>query len=652
MQLFIDVTNRNTITIELTSSDTIQQLKSLIERETNIPADKQRLFCCNKPLLYNNKTLNDYRITNLSIINVHVSMLQESKSISSTNSVNNYHSILSLVRSPNDAQYIYECDMNSTLMQVIQDIKVWNFPTGVYQCEIYLLTADLTEPIQLNYRQMNIDTIHKIHASIRKDEAFRIECKYMSQSMILLPRIKTLSKIMEPTDIHQSVTKYASNMIESSTDKSSLLFATRFIQLSLSTISISTLTEIVQSYIKGLSQCTYSKNTLLRSFKNNLKNFNFCRTAINCDIFSTVLNDMIHPCAQQITLRELNLICCQIIDHFGILYNREKKLKPIIKYLSIFMFHEDQELLENALGAFEQIMTGWISSEDIKQIIYNKHGNELMKLYVDKKHQNELLFSGYISRNIGLISNDVASTIWTYFNCYNATKYDFMPRLLYLVDKSHGYSPDIIFKAVSILRSAFRTLDVTSLTSIAEQYDIIDITMNMMENGPISRYTFWLVTHLIDIVEQNMKYEFVQVAVERFYECIRSENEERFNIAINSIPPMIQTINSIREKQIMEDLLQRHKLIQCIMELMDKIMDKSEQITWRWNSIGETMTRLLGLIQFMLTDFDEEIENICTKELKQYGFITLNNIRDRHEQFNTADNRDRILQQVKSILNV
>ena len=101
-----------------------------------------------------------------------------------------------------------------------------------------------------------------------------------------------------------------------------------------------------------------------------------------------------------------------------------------------------------------------------------------MKLYDDKIYQNELLFSGYISRNIGMISNDVASTIWTYFNCYNTTKYHFMPRLLNLMDRSHGYSPDIISKAVSILRSAIRTLDVATLNSLSEQYNIINIIIS------------------------------------------------------------------------------------------------------------------------------------------------------------------------------
>ena len=190
MQLFIEIANYGrTITLDANETDTTQQLKNSIQKQTNIPIDKQKLLFCGKPLLYENKTLNEYHITDFSIIYVNVSISNTSIPINTTSSTN-YHSILPLIEETCHTKHIYECDINSTLMQIIQVTEAWQFPINEYQCQISMSTPNLNDELQLTYQQINIEPLYKIHPTIREGEAFRIICRYWSQSNHLICRQK------------------------------------------------------------------------------------------------------------------------------------------------------------------------------------------------------------------------------------------------------------------------------------------------------------------------------------------------------------------------------------------------------------------------------------------------------------------------------
>ena len=91
----------------------------------------------------------------------------------------------------------------------------------------------------------------------------------------------------------------------------------------------------------------------------------------------------------------------------------------LIKHLIIFMYDEDDGILENGLHGLEQIMRRSMNAEKTDRIISNEYVAELGQMYTEKRQRNELLFSGYISMYIKLISNDFAFTIFNYYNFYN-----------------------------------------------------------------------------------------------------------------------------------------------------------------------------------------------------------------------------------------
>jgi len=84
-----------------------------------------------------------------------------------------------------------------------------------------------------------------------------------------------------------------------------------------------------------------------------------------------------------------------------------------------------------------------------------------------------LLFSGYISMNIALISNDVACTIYNYFNCYNTKKYDFVLRLFYLLDAKNRYHDDIRNISLKIIRYITGKCDDGTARLLLAKYNMI-----------------------------------------------------------------------------------------------------------------------------------------------------------------------------------
>ena len=66
MQIFVKTLTGKTIVLNVEPSETVEDIKNLIQKEEGVPKEQQRLISYKE--LMNNKTLSEYNITNLSTI--------------------------------------------------------------------------------------------------------------------------------------------------------------------------------------------------------------------------------------------------------------------------------------------------------------------------------------------------------------------------------------------------------------------------------------------------------------------------------------------------------------------------------------------------------------------------------------------------------
>ena len=232
IQLLIYVMNK-TVKLDTYYDTTIDQLKHLIHEKTKIPMDKQKLLYLNKPLINGDKTLKDYHIVNLSIINLHISLSNTfnpnpSKSSIASNNIN-LHTILRLIRMNEMPYNIFCCDLKKPLIQIIQESKIMSFCPEIFNCKISITTLD-TDPneIILNHNQIHLEPLHKIHHTIRAHDGVKVHIEYDNQYLYLIPKqYKTITH-QTTRNVSRALLNDIAELIKTSRDYNLLKMATEF----------------------------------------------------------------------------------------------------------------------------------------------------------------------------------------------------------------------------------------------------------------------------------------------------------------------------------------------------------------------------------------------------------------------------------------
>ena len=70
MQIFVKMIAGKTITLEVKSSDTFEDVKAKIQDKEGIPPDQYWLFWCGKPVMHTSHTMSNYNIQQESVLHL------------------------------------------------------------------------------------------------------------------------------------------------------------------------------------------------------------------------------------------------------------------------------------------------------------------------------------------------------------------------------------------------------------------------------------------------------------------------------------------------------------------------------------------------------------------------------------------------------
>ena len=227
-----------------------------------------------------------------------------------------------------------------------------------------------------------------------------------------------------------------------------------------------------------------------------------------------------------------------------------------------------------------------------------------------------------------------------------------MQRLIYLADVENGYNINIRKAGIKVIRLITRNCaDKTSLL-LVDRYNMIPEMMKMLKYPPMSIDKFWIVSNLAYDVVEIVESGLMEGMVDAFAECVKDTDWYKIVIAGNTVYPLTQTMQAITNETKLGYILEQHYLIKYIMILIPKFMGLDQHILEELEyGVGDTIHRFLGLIEWMLQENGEEIQRICSEQIKENGNVLLNDLKDRNSKFNLRNYEESISSRASVILN-
>ena len=256
--------------------------------------------------------------------------------------------------------------------------------------------------------------------------------------------------------------------------------------------------------------------------------------------------------------------------------------------------------------------------------------HEIDKLYDEKKRRLHLLFSGYISIFIKQISNDVALTIWNYFNCYNIKNYKFIKRLLYLFDvKNNGYNQEISHSAVILLRQITANCDPAISRLLVKEYDFINESRKILKFDSENSAKYWMISNIACDIPEIYDSDLMDIMVKTA--CPSISNQQELTRAASIADPVLLTIISITNEDKVKDIVLDNDLIKATIQFLQNIVEQDQTFADKigiWALLG----KILDLIEFVLSN--DKCKDICIKQIKNInGLETLNRIQSGDTDF-------------------